>query len=172
MEEKIKLDHLDVEIMAILQGDGRMSFKDISESLDVSIGTIRNRYNRLVQDNVLHIIGWADPVKAGYNSYARINIEVRPTEKIKSVTNTLLKIPEVSFLAITSGQYDLEINLVCRDNLHLLDIMHEQIHKINGIYETHTTIYFKVLKWASHDVSNGVALKSNLKKIKTSTKAK
>ena len=172
MEEKVKLDQLDIELMAALQDDGRMSFKDISELLEVSIGTIRNRYNRLVQDNVLHIIGWADPVRAGYNSYARINIEVRPTEKIRSVADQLLTIPEVSFLAITSGQYDLEINLVCRDNLHLLDIMHERIHKIEGIYETHTTIYFQVLKWASHDVSNAVSVKNKLQTKMNDPKAK
>jgi len=165
IENGYTLDSMDLTILAHLQADGRKSFTDMAEEMGVSVGTIRNRYTKLVQDNVLHIVGWTDPVRAGYNSYARINIEVRPTEKIQSVAKQILKIPEVSFLAMTSGQYDLEINLVCKNNQHLLEVMHQHIHKVKGVYETNTTIYFKVLKWASHDVSNAVALKETNKKV-------
>lgn len=172
METGYNLDSMDFSILAHLQSDGRKSFTEIAEELNVSVGTIRNRYNRLVKDNVLHIIGWTDPVRAGFNSYARVTIEVRPTEKIRDVANQLLKQEEVTFLAITSGHYDLEINLLCKDNRQLMQVMHEKIHKIQGVYETNTTIYFEVLKWASHDVSNALKKKALLKKDKSSTKEK
>ena len=156
MENGIGLDKMDFTILAHLQKDGRKSFTDIAEEMKVSVGTIRNRYNRLVKENVLHIIGWTDPVQAGYNAYARVTIQVKPTELIRGVAQQLLPIKEISFLAITSGQYDLEINLLCKNNKQLLEVMHEKIHKIEGVHETHTTIYFEVLKWASHDVSNAL----------------
>ena len=159
MENEYKLDSMDFSILAHLQMDGRKSFTDIADELNVSVGTIRNRYNRLLKENILHIIGWTDPVQAGFNSYARITIEVKPTELLNEVAEKLLQVKEVTFLAITSGHYDLEINLLCKDNSQLLEVMHEKIHKIEGVYETNTTIYFKVLKWASHNVSN--ALKEN-----------
>ena len=161
------LDSVDINILKHLQEDGRKSFTDIAEEMKVSVGTIRNRYKKLVEENVLHIIGWTDPVRAGYNAYARITIEIRPTEKIKSAAQNLLDLPEVSFLAITSGHYDLEINLVCRNNRHLLEVMHDKIHMIEGVYETHTTVYFDVLKWASHDVSNAAQFNQVVKKKKT-----
>lgn len=147
------LDQLDWSLLHHLQEDGRRSFTELAEELKVSVGTIRNRYHRLVEDNVLHIIGWTDPVKAGFNAYARVTIEVKPTELIREVAQALIKVQEVTFLAITSGQYDLEINLLCKDNRQLLDVMHQKIHTIKGIYETHTTIYFEVLKWAAHDIT-------------------
>lgn len=154
------LDQLDWSILHHLQEDGRRSFTELAEELKVSVGTIRNRYHRLVDDNVLHIIGWTDPVKAGFNAYARVTIEVKPTELIRKVAHALIQVQEVTFLAITSGKYDLEINLLCKDNRQLLDVMHQKIHTIEGIYETHTTIYFEVLKWAAHDISQPPVTKS------------
>ena len=153
IENGIGLDKMDFTILTHLQQDGRKSFTDIAEEMKVSVGTIRNRYTRLVKENVLHIVGWTDPTKAGYNAYARVTIQVKPTELVREVAQQLLPVKEISFLAITSGQHDLEINLLCKNNKQLLEVMHEKIHKIEGVHETHTTIYFEVLKWAAHDVA-------------------
>ena len=172
MENGYTLDTIDVAILRHLQEDGRKSFTDIADEINVSVNTIRNRYNKLVKENILHIIGWTDPVRAGFNTYARVTIEIRPTELIKSVAAQLLQVPEDRFLAITSGHYDLEINLVCRNNKRFLEVMHEKIHTVKGVYETHTTIYFEVLKWASHDVSSAVAIKENGKSKKDTPKVK
>jgi len=167
MENGVSLDKMDFTILTHLQKDGRKSFTDIAEEMQVSVGTIRNRYNRLLKENVLHIIGWTDPVQAGYNAYARVTIQVKPTELIRVVAQQLLPIREISFLAITSGQYDLEINLLCKNNKQLLEVMHEKIHKINGVHETHTTIYFEVLKWASHDVSSAIKVDGKQQIVKS-----
>ena len=172
MENEYSLDSMDFSILAHLQTDGRKSFTDIADELKVSVGTIRNRYNRLLSENVLHIIGWTDPVRAGFNSYARVNIEVKPTELLRQVAEQLLELKEVTFLAMTSGNYDLEINLLCKDNRQLMAVMHEKIHKIKGIYETNTTIYFEVLKWASHDVSKTLDEKAFFQKDKSEAKQK
>ncbi len=152
--ESATLDKQDLEILAHLSKDGRKSFTDIAEEMGMAVNTIRNRYNRMVQEKVLHIIGWTDPTQTGYHAYARVDIQVKPADKLKSVCKKLLEIEEVSFLAITSGRYDLEMNLMCRSNSELLDILHQKIHSLEGVYDTDTTVYFEVLKWAFHDVSN------------------
>lgn len=148
------LDKVDVDILRHLQQDGRKSLTDIAEEMQVSVSTIRNRLKRLTDEGILHIIGWADPVKTGFHAYARITIDVKPTSLIREVAEQLSSIQEVSFLAITSGPYDLEINLLCKDNAHLLEVMHQHIHTIKGVHATHTTLYFEVLKWASHKVGD------------------
>ena len=63
MREKVEIDQIDIRILRILSQDGRRSFTDLSQDLGVSVGMVRNRYNRLVHHGVLHIIGWTDPVK-------------------------------------------------------------------------------------------------------------
>lgn len=152
MEPSIGLDSVDVALLKHLRRDGRRSFTDLAQELNVSVGMVRNRYHRLVKRGLLHIIGWTDPVKAGLNAYARVVLKVRPTELIREVAQAMMQIDEVSFVALTTGAYDLEINLTCRTNDHLLEVLHEQIHKVTGVYETSTTMYLQVLKWASHDV--------------------
>jgi Lrp/AsnC family transcriptional regulator, regulator for asnA, asnC and gidA len=153
MKEKIELDHIDVRILQILNRDGRRSFTDLSQDLGVSVGMVRNRYNRLVEHGILHIIGWTDPVKNGMNAYARVMLKVLPTQRIHSVAATLAGIEDVSFVAITTGAYDLEINITCRSNEELLKLMSEQILTIEGVNETSSTMYLKILKWAAHNVT-------------------
>ena len=154
------LDRTDIHILNSLGRDGRKSFTDLAQELGVSVGMVRNRYNRLVDEGILHIIGWTDPVKNGMNAYSRVVLKVRPTELISKVAEQLVDINEVSFVALTTGNYDLEINVTCRDNTALLGLMHNKIHTIEGVYETNTTMYMQILKWAAHNVSSLAESKS------------
>lgn len=149
--EKNKLDELDFAILSYLQQDGRMSFTVIAEKLKVSIGTIRTRFNKLIEDGAINIIGRVDPEKVGFHSYAHIAVFVRPAPLKEKVAQRIAKMPEVSFLAATSGDYDLEVDVMCRDNDHLVSFI-DEISKIEGVNQTKTTIYFKVYKFAQPDL--------------------
>jgi Lrp/AsnC family transcriptional regulator, regulator for asnA, asnC and gidA len=146
------LDELDFSILSFLQQDGRMSFTVIAEKLNVSIGTIRTRFNKLISDGTISIIGRVDPDKVGFHSYAHIAVFVRPATLKEAVAKKIAKLPEVSFLAMTSGDYDLEVDVMCRDNDHLVQFVNV-ISKIEGVYQTKTTIYFKVYKYAQPDLN-------------------
>ena len=147
----IHLDEMDFAILNYLQADGRTSFTVIAEKLDVSIGTIRTRFNRLLEDEVINIIGRVDPAKVGFHCYAHIAVFVRPATFKEQIAKTIAKMPEVSFLAGTSGDYDLEVDVMCRDNDHLESFINE-ISKLEGIFQTKTTIYFKVYKYAQPEL--------------------
>lgn len=145
------LDCLDFEILSCLQEDGRMSFTVIAEKLKVSIGTVRTRFNKMIDDGTINIIGRVNPDKVGFRCYAHIAVFVRPATLKEKVANKISKLPEVSFLAMTSGDYDLEVDVMCRDNNHLVDFVNG-ISKIEGVNQTKTTIYFKVYKFAQPDL--------------------
>ena len=142
-----KIDELDFLILSELQKDGSMSLTVMANKLNVSIGTIRNRVGRLLEDKTIQIVGRIDPNKVGFHVYARIFISVKPAKYIKEVAKKLSVLHEVSFLALISGKYDLELNVQCRDNNHLLELM-EKIQGIESVYETETNMYLKVLKFA------------------------
>jgi Lrp/AsnC family transcriptional regulator for asnA, asnC and gidA len=146
------LDELDFSILSSLQKDGRMSFTVIAEKLKVSIGTIRTRFNKLIKDGTISIIGRVDPEKVGFRSYAHIAVFVRPATLKEKVAMRIAKLPEVSFLAMTSGDYDLEVDVMCRDNDHLVEFVNK-ISEIEGVHQTKTTIYFKVYKYAQPDLN-------------------
>ena len=151
-DNRIMLDDLDFSILSYLQKDGRMSFTVIADKLKVSIGTIRTRFNRLIDDGTINIIGRVDPEKEGFRSYAHIAVYVRPATLKERVAQKISKLSEVSFLAMTSGDYDLEVDVMCRDNEHLVQFVNE-LSKIEGVYQTKTTIYFKVYKYAQPDLN-------------------
>lgn len=150
-KENHLLDRLDFDILSHLQKDGRMSFTVMAETLNVSVGTIRTRFNKLIEDGTVNIIGRVDPDKVGFRCYAHIAVYVRPATLKEKVAQKISKLPEVSFLAMTSGDYDLEVDVMCRDNNHLVNFV-DSISKIEGVHQTKTTIYFKVYKYAQPDL--------------------
>ena len=146
------LDDLDFKILSCLQKDGRMSLTVMAKTLKVSIGTVRTRLNKLLEDGTINIIGRVNPDKVGFNCYAHIAVFVRPATFKEKVALKISKLAEVSFLAMTSGDYDLEVDVMCRDNNHLVNFV-ENISKIEGVNQTKTTIYFKVYKYAQPDMN-------------------
>jgi Lrp/AsnC family transcriptional regulator for asnA, asnC and gidA len=151
MQDQNGLDETDFAILSYLQKDGRMSFTVIAKKLKVSIGTVRTRFNKLIEEGAISIIGRVDPTKVGFHCYAQIAVNVRPASAKDKVARQISKSPEVSFLALTSGEFDMEVDVMCRDNDHLMDFV-EKISCIEGVHQTRTTIYFKVFKYAQPDL--------------------
>lgn len=147
------LDELDFSVLNLLQQDGRMSFTVMADKLGVSISTVRTRVTRLLEDKTIQIVGRVNTQKVGFHVYAQIKISVRPAKEIEKVGKQLLKLREVSFLAITSGDFDLEVDVMCRDNNHLMEIVNEKLAKIEGVFQTKTDMYLKVLKYAQPDLN-------------------
>ena len=145
------LDDLDFSILSCLQQDGRMSFTVMADKLDVSVGTIRTRMNKLIEEETINIIGRVNPEKVGFHAYAQIAVFIRPATLKEKVALKISKLPEVSFLAMTSGEYDLEVDVMCRDNDHLVHFVNT-ISKFTGVEQTKTTLYFKVYKYAQPDL--------------------
>ena len=146
------LDDLDRAILACLQKDGRMSFTEIADQLNVSVGTARTRLNRLIEEGIISIVGRVDPEKVGFRAYAHIAVYIRPATLKERVAQQICGMPEVSFLASTSGEYDLEVDVMCPDNNHLVQFVND-ISTIDGVYQTKTTLYFNVYKYAQPDLS-------------------
>ncbi len=146
------LDELDFAILSCLQQDGRMSFTVMAKKLKVSVGTIRTRMNKLIEEGTIHIIGRVNPDKVGFLAYAQIAVFVRPATLKEKIAQKISKMPEVSFLAMTSGDYDLEVDVMCKDNDDLV-IFVNKISRIKGVNQTKTTLYLKVYKYAQPDLA-------------------
>jgi len=96
--DKMQLDRLDFAILSSLQKDGRMSFTVMAKKLKVSIGTIRTRFNKMIKDGTVNIIGRVTPEKVGFRSYAHIAVYVRPATLKEKVAQRIVKLSEVSKL--------------------------------------------------------------------------
>lgn len=141
---QIQLDALDHEIIAHLIDDGRKSFKDIAEALDVSAGTVRNRFTRLQEHGTLRVVGFVDLDQAGINAYATIYLRVNPSRLLDSVMRELEALPETAFVAMVAGEYDIHVDVHCLNNAHLTALLRKKIHQIEGVTDTQTTMVLKI----------------------------
>lgn len=145
-----EIDHL---ILQTLQNDGRKSFSDLAKELGMAVSTISKRYMNLVDCGILAIIGRVEPERIGLNAYASINVQVDTLANVERVAQELIALPEVSFLALRTGDFQLEINVMCRDNSHLMEILRNNMDKINHVRKYEINMYLKVYKWGRTGVS-------------------
>jgi len=164
------LDTLDLAIINHLRLDGRKSFTDIATQEGVAVGTIRNRYTQLVNSGVLQVYGRLNPHVVGLNTYAQILIAIRPPHLIPTIIDQVSAFPEVSFLAEMSGEFDLELNVMCRDNHHLQELLRARLHPLPGVEQTRTNIYLSLIAAKQPDVSTILSSAASLSSKQASSK--
>ncbi len=139
------MDDLDLLILNALQEDGRTPFTQIAKKVGVAESTIRSRYASLVERGIVQTIAVIDPFAVGYKSPALIGISIEHGA-MNSVAQTLEQMPEVSYLVLTLGGYDLMVEVFCRDREHLVDVITNQIQSIQGVRSTETLVIGKIFK--------------------------
>lgn len=129
------MDELDRLILQTLQEDGRTPFTQIAKQTGVSEATIRSRYRSLVEAGIVRTVGIVDPYALNFEAPAIIGISVEPG-KIDQVAGKLAELPEVSYLVMTLGSFDLIAEVFCRDLAHINDLLTHQIHLMPGVRST------------------------------------
>ena len=133
------IDRIDSQIICYLQKDGRMPFTKIAEELKLSEATVRSRTQRLIRDGVIEIVAVCEPRKLGFALTGNIKLQIS-TGKIKPVLAELRKIREITYIALLTGQSDVDLDFMVRslDDLNIL--IHDKIGAIDGILKVETSI--------------------------------
>ena len=139
------LDEIDRQVIEFLRKDGRATFAQIAEQLNVSAGMIRLRYNRLVELGILKVVAISNPLRMGYKSMAMIGIRVDGS-KLLEAAEKISKLEEVVYLVVTSGRFDLFAEVVCRDHNHLLEFITSKLSPIEGVRESESFMHLKIAK--------------------------
>jgi Lrp/AsnC family transcriptional regulator for asnA, asnC and gidA len=145
IDELGHLDEIDLKIIDSLRKDGREAFAQIAEQLDVSPGTIRQRYSRLLEQGVLKIVAITNPLRMGFKTMAMIGLRVDGA-KLLEVAEQVSKLEEVIYLIITSGRYDIFAEVMCRDHADLLRFITEKLSRIDGVRESESFMHLKIIK--------------------------
>lgn len=140
----VKLDDADRDIIDQLRVDGRKSFADIGKDIGLSEPTVRQRYNRLVQLGVLHVVGMYEPTKIGGVS-AHVGIRVNDVP-VRRVAEALTSLPEVKYVACAVGYYDIITDVWTDDVARLGDIVLRDIRRIHGVTDVETLMVLDVMK--------------------------
>lgn len=100
------LDEVDLQIMELLQGDGRLGYAEMSEQVGLSISGCRTRVTRLIESGAMQIgaIERRDPKDAERPTFGfGIVLDGDETPAVA----LLLEQPSLEFLARGVGRYDL-----------------------------------------------------------------
>lgn len=138
-------DEIDRQVIEALRKDGRAAFAQIAESLSVSPGMIRLRFNRLVEQGYLKVAAITNPLRMGYKTMAMIGLRVDGS-KLLEAAERISKLDEVIYLVVTSGRFDIFAEVVCRDQDHLLEFITDKLSTIDGVRESESFMHLKIVK--------------------------
>jgi Lrp/AsnC family transcriptional regulator for asnA, asnC and gidA len=138
------LDDINKRIIEHLQRDGRMSYATLAKTIGLSEAAVRQRVQRLLDGGLMQIVAVTDPLTLGFARQAMVGVKV--TGDLRTVADDLAAIPEVDYVVICAGGFDLLVELVCTDDGHLLDLLNDKIRTVDGVAATETFMYLKLAK--------------------------
>lgn len=141
------MDEVDRLILRALQEDGRTSFTDIARHAAVSETTIRARYRNLTDQGIVRTVGVVDPHSLGFLAPAILGVVVTPGYG-DAVARAITAMPEISYVVLTLGQFDLIVEVFCRDLPHLTEFVTGTVHSVPGVVRTETLMIARSYKLA------------------------
>lgn len=137
------LDDVSKAIIEQLQEDGRRPYATIGRAVGLSEAAVRQRVQRLLDAGVMQIVAVTDPLQLGFPRQAMVGI--RTSADMEETADRLAEIPEVDYVVITAGSFDLLAEVVARNDDHLLEIL-KQIRAVDGVASTEAFMYLKLRK--------------------------
>jgi Lrp/AsnC family transcriptional regulator for asnA, asnC and gidA len=133
----IKIDAVDKQISDLLLEDGRMSCAKIASRIGgISERAVRYRINRLIENHVISVRGNVNAEALGLNVCADVFIEVEPASVLE-IAKKLAEYEEVSYIAYSTGDTDISIQVFAHNNSELFSFVTEVVGKIPGVRKTH-----------------------------------
>ena len=142
------MDELDVNIINLLQLDGRASNAKIAREAGVSEGTIRRRLKKLIEDGYLSVIAIPNLDRLGFATTAMIGIQTEPGMSEK-VATTIAELEQAHYVAVTTGSFDVFVWVGTDTAENLGSFLREQVRVINGVQRTETFVNLSIKKRTS-----------------------
>ena len=138
------LDDVNRAIIEQLQQDGRRSCAAIAKAVGLSEAAVRQRMQRLLDAGVMQVVAVTDPLQLGFTRQAMIG--VRADGNLSDLADKLAALPEVDYVVVTAGSFDLLVEVVCNDDDHLLSLLNNSIRSVPGVRDSETFVYLKLAK--------------------------
>ena len=138
------LDPPNRAIIEALQRDGRQPYGSIAQAVGLSEAAVRRRVQRLREAGIMQIVAVTDPLQLGFTRQAMIGISVEGDVRV--VAEKLSALPEVDYVVMCAGSFDLLAEVVCEDDERLLEVLNDSVRSIPGVRATETFLYLKLAK--------------------------
>lgn len=140
---QISLDAIDYALIAILQRDGRTSYRALAEAVHLSASSARARVHRLIDAGVIRI----SAIKSGGISRNRLAIGIGITARggTEPIGRYLAVSPAIDFAARSHGNYDFVATLVGASSSTLLTVI-DELRAISEVGAIESWAHFDIVK--------------------------
>lgn len=137
----ITIDGIDKKILRTLMEDARIPILEIARNVDISGAAIHQRLRKLEKSGLISGSKFViNPKVLGYETVAFIGVYLDKAIHNPEAIKQLKKVPEVLECHYTTGNWNVLIKILCKDNAHLMHLLNNDIQTISGVSRTETFI--------------------------------
>lgn len=141
----VTMDPATKTIIGLLQRDARRPYAEIAEQVGLDESEVVERVRRLVDAGVVQLTAVTDPLQLGFARQAMLGVNVEP-DAVKAVARAIGEVPEVCYVVITTGSFELLVEVVGDSDAHLLEIVTTRVKPLPGVRAIHTFLYLELQK--------------------------
>ena len=143
------LDRVDLQILALLQQNGKISNVELAEKVHLTPPPCLERVKRLEREG--YITGYAcllDPYKlqAGLLAFIQVSLQSTTTEDLRNFNRAIREIDAVQECHMMSGGFDYLLKIRTADMQAYRQFLGEQLANIPNVRETHTFVSMQEVK--------------------------
>lgn len=143
-EPTVVLDEVDKAIIRELQVDGRMPYARLGPKVGLSQAAVRQRVHRLTGSGVIQVVAVTDPLMLGFTLQAMVGI--RATGDLRELARRLAKVPEIDYVVVTSGRFDILVEVVCAGHEELFELLNDEVRRLEGVLVAEAFTYVHLEK--------------------------
>jgi DNA-binding Lrp family transcriptional regulator len=133
-----------VELVRLLQEDGRQPLARLARRLETPIGTVTRRITALRSARVIDISAVTGLRALGYDFAALLGLRLDGRDAVPEVFRKLWRIPSVDYASLVGGPYDAIVQVVAEDEAQFLDILDGKIRRLEGIRDVEVHPYLSM----------------------------
>ena len=145
MAEGVRLDDLDLRILALLNENARKSYRDLAKDAGASVSTVSSHVRRLEAEGVIK--GYApiiDESKVGYDILAIVGVKIHKG-RLLEVQRRIARDDRVSHVYDVTGEWD-SIVVVRLKSTRELDSFIKRLGSMEHVENTYTQVVLNVVK--------------------------
>jgi Lrp/AsnC family leucine-responsive transcriptional regulator len=146
---KSHLDEKDVQILALLQEDGRITHAEIGKRIELSPPSVFQRIKALEKAGVIKAYAALldqDRLGLRLTAWVGISLALHQEQPIERFRKSILEIPEILECFHISGDSDFLLKVVVKDMREYEKFMREKLLRVKGIGQIRTNFVLGTTK--------------------------
>jgi len=143
------IDEVDVQLLKLLQDDGRITNADLAKSVGLSPPSVLQRVRALERAGLIR--GYtamldADKLGLRITAFAMVSLSLHQDMAIERFRRSIQDVDEVLECFHVSGEYDFLLKIMVKDMRAYEALIREKISRIRGIRQINSSFVFGVTK--------------------------